>query len=445
MSFSSLKTSKLLKRILEAKKCPKQDVVNEKHMQTLLHTSTAKEYEQYTDFSQFNHYKEIITLKNAAKNFHVENPFFKVHQGNCGAQSYISHENYINFSHYNYLGLSGHPQVNAAATNAIEKYGTSAGASRLVAGERPIHQELEQALAKIYNAEACAVFVSGHATNVTAIRTLFTPQDLIVHDNHCHNSIQEGIQLSGAARRSFPHNDLQALDTLLSEIRNKYQRVLIVAEGLYSMDGDILNLSKLITIKKRHGAFLMVDEAHALGVLGKRGYGIAEHCNVDPQDVDIWMGTLSKTLATCGGYIAGSQVLIDILKHYAPGFVYSVGISPPLAAASLAALHIMQAEPQRVRLLQENSTYFLKLAQEYGFDTGLSQGFAITVLICGSSRKTVNISNALFKQNINVQPIIYPAVEEKASRLRFFISALTTQEDMEITLKTLHNIAVALT
>ncbi len=184
----------------------------------------------------------------------------------------------------------------------------------------------------------------------------------------------------------------------------------------------------------------MVDDAHALGVLGERGYGTAEHYGIDGKDVDIWMGTLSKSLASCGGYIAGSQVLIDILKHYAPGFVYSVGIAPTLAASSLAALRLMQEEPERVQKLQHNTEFFLQLAQEYGYDTGLSQSFSIVPLIFGSSRKVVNLSNALFAQGINVQPIIHPAVEEKAARLRFFLSAIHTEDDIRTTLKTLKSI-----
>ncbi len=437
MSFSSPKTSALLGRILKGKKRLEQDCVNQEDIQSLLHSSVP---EEYTSFAHLNLYKEMVTLKKAAKTFNITNPFFKVHQGCAGAESTIANKKYSNFSHYNYLGLSGHPQVNAAAIKAVEKYGTSAGASRLVAGERPIQQELEQALAQVYNAEACALFVSGHATNVTTLRTLFGPQDLIVHDSLSHNSILEGIQLSGATRRSFPHNDLTALDTILSEIRANYQRVLIVVEGMYSMDGDVVHLPQVIALKKKHSTFLMVDEAHALGVLGERGYGTAEHYGVASEDVDIWMGTLSKTLGSCGGYIAGSQVLIDILKHHAPGFVYSVGISPPLAAASLAALRLMQAEPHRVQTLQENTQYFLQMAQDYGFDTGLSQGFSIVPLIFGSSRKAVNLSNALFEQGVNVQPIIHPAVEEKASRLRFFLSSLNTKDDIQKALNTLKSL-----
>ena len=320
---------------------------------------------------------------------------------------------------------------------AMERYGTSAGASRLVAGERPIQRELEKALAEVYGTEDCVVFVSGHATNVSTISTLFGPKDLIVHDSQIHNSIVEGCRLSCATRHPFPHNDLVALDQFLSSNRRRFERVLIVVEGHYSMDGDIVDLPTLVAMKKRFGAFLMVDEAHGLGVLGAHGKGLAEHFGVDGGQVDIWMGTLSKTLATCGGYIAGSRALVDILKFAAPGFVYSVGISPPLAAASLRALQIMLAESERVQRLHENTQLFLSLAKNAGLATGTSEGFAIVPVIVGSSRKAITISNALFEHGINVQPIIHPAVEEKSARLRFFISCDHEENDIRHTVQIL--------
>ena len=181
----------------------------------------------------------------------------------------------------------------------------------------------------------------------------------------------------------------------------------------------------------------MVDEAHSLGVLGPHGKGLAEHFGIDGKDVDIWMGTLSKTLATCGGYIAGSKALVDILKFAAPGFVYSVGISPPLAAASLQALQIMQAEPERVQRLRDNTQLFLTLAKAEGLDTGLSAGFAIVPIIAGSSRKAITLSNQLSTYGINVQPIIHPAVEEKSARLRFFCSSEHTEADIRRTVRVL--------
>lgn len=396
---------------------------------------------RFTDFSEHPLYKQFSLMESAASLFRIGNPFFKVHEGKGGAHTIINGKSYCNYSHYNYLGLNGDPRVNATAMEAMERYGTSAGASRLVAGERPIQRELEKALAEIYGTEDCVVFVSGHATNVSTISTLFGAKDLIVHDSQIHNSIVEGCRLSGATRHPFPHNDLAVLEQFLASNRRRFERVLIVVEGHYSMDGDIVDLPALVAMKKRYGAFLMVDEAHGLGVLGAQGKGLAEHFGVDGGEVDIWMGTLSKTLASCGGYIAGSQALVDILKFAAPGFVYSVGISPPLAAASLRALQIMLDEPERVHRLHDNTQLFLSLAKAEGLDTGTSEGFAIVPIIVGSSRKAIVLSNALFEHGINVQPIIHPAVEEKTARLRFFLSCDHEEADIRRTIQILASLA----
>jgi len=394
-------------------------------------------------FTRFDHhpgYQKILVPKVAADRFGVPNPFFKVHEGIAGATTRVGGRELINFANYNYLGLNGHPSVNQAASDAILRYGTTPSASRLVAGERPVQQELEQALAALYEVEDCVVFVSGHATNVTTIGYLFGPKDLILHDSLIHNSVLEGARLSGATRRSFPHNDAAALDAILAEVRPRFERVLIVIEGLYSMDGDIPDLPAFIDIKRRHAAFLMVDEAHSLGVLGQSGRGLREHFGVAGKDVDIWMGTLSKTLASCGGYIAGERALVEHLKYAAPGFVYSVGISPPLAAASLEALRIMLTEPQRVHQLRARTGQFLQRMQEYGINTGYAQGYAVVPVITGSSIKAGKLSEQMFQAGVNAQPIIYPAVEEKAARLRFFFSAMHSEEQITTTCELLRKL-----
>ncbi|TYK71950.1 aminotransferase class I/II-fold pyridoxal phosphate-dependent enzyme [Comamonas sp. Z1] len=391
----------------------------------------------FTRFDRHPGYEKMLVPKAVANRLGLDNPFFRIHDGMAGATSRIAGNEFINFSSYNYLSLSGHPDVNQAAKDAIDHYGTSASASRLVAGERPIQRELEQALAEVYGVEDSIVFVSGHATNVSTIGYLFGPKDLVLHDSLSHNSVLQGIALSGAARRPFAHNDLAALEQILIESRRHYERVLIVVEGHYSMDGDIPDLPSLIDIKRRHQAFLMVDEAHSLGVLGASGKGLHEHYGVDGRDVDIWMGTLSKTLAGCGGYIAGERALVELLKYAAPGFVYSVGIAPSLAAASLAALRVMQKQPERVQKLRSNTHFFLQQARAAGLDVGMSQGHSIIPLMMGSSVKAARLSSQLFEHGINVQPILHPAVEEKAARLRFFLSTEHSQAQMEFSIQTI--------
>lgn len=381
-------------------------------------------------FDRHPGYEKLLLPRLAAERLGLNNPFFISHDGVAGATSQINGRTFLNFSSYNYLGLSGHPRINKAAKDAIDRYGTSASASRLVAGERPVQRELEEALAELHGVDDCVVFVSGHATNVSTIGYLFGPKDLIIHDALVHNSSLEGIKLSGASRRSFPHNDCAALDAILGELRGQFERVLIIVEGLYSMDGDLPDLPRLIEIKTRHKAFLMVDEAHAIGVLGRTGRGVGEHYGIPGRSVDIWMGTLSKTLAGCGGYIAGDKTLVENLKYSAPGFVYSVGIAPVLAAASLEALRVMLFEPERVARLQERGAQFLQLARQHGIDTGRSQGYAVTPAIMKGSLKATRVSNRLFEQGINVQPIVYPAVEERAARLRFFVSCTHTESQI---------------
>jgi 8-amino-7-oxononanoate synthase len=367
---------------------------------------------------------DLAMVKRAGEALGIRNPYFRPHEGIAGATTLIDGKTYDNFVSYNYIGLNGDPRVSQAAKDAIDLYGTSVSASRIVSGERPIHRDFEAALAEVYQTEDAIVLVSGHATNVTVIGHLVGRDDLILHDSLSHNSIVQGALASGAQRIAFPHNDMDELDRLLGAARANANRALIVVEGHYSMDGDVPDLARLVAIAKAHGAHLMVDEAHSLGVLGARGHGIAEHAGVNPADVDIWMGTLSKTLSGCGGYIAGSAELIDYLKNSAPGFVYSVGLSPPVAAAGLASLRIMQDEPERVAQLQANSLHFLEAARRHGLDTGPSIGAAIVPVMTGSSIVAARAADRLFDMGINVQPIIYPAVPEQSARLRFFLSSL---------------------
>jgi 8-amino-7-oxononanoate synthase len=379
---------------------------------------------------RFDQYPEYIKLKQnleMLESTELGNPFFKVHERVTNDTTVIGGREMINFSSYNYVGMSGDPVVAAAAKAAIDRYGTSVSASRLVSGEKGLHRELERAIADFIGAEDAVVFVGGHSTNETTVGHLFGPGDLILHDALAHNSIVQGCILSGANRRPFPHNNWQVVDRLLADLRGDYRRVLVAIEGVYSTDGDIPDLPRFIELAKRHKAFLMVDEAHSTGVLGPHGRGIGEYFGVNPQDVDLWMGTLSKSFGSCGGYIAGCRAMVEYLKYTAPGFVYSVGISPANAAAALAAIRLLTEEPERVAWLHERARLFLTLARSRGLNTGLSKDSPIVPVILGDSVHCLRLSRAMFDRGINVQPILYPAVEERAARLRFFITASHTE------------------
>jgi 8-amino-7-oxononanoate synthase len=385
------------------------------------------------DVSEFEGYREIGMIREAAEFLGISDPFFRVHEGIAAAETVIGNRTYINFASYNYIGLNGHPDITNAAKAAIDRYGTTVSASRPVSGERAIHRELERALAEIHGTEDSVVLVGGHSTNVTVIGHLLGRNDVIVHDALIHNSIVQGAMLSGARRVPFPHLDHEAADRLLRETRPRNGRALLVIEGHYSMDGDVPELPAFIEAARRNRAWLMVDEAHALGVLGPRGFGIADRFGVDPSEVDIWMGTLSKSLVSCGGYIAGSKDLVDYLKLMAPGFVFSVGMAPPAAAAALAALQVLRREPERVRRLNNRAALFLQLARQGGLDVGGCIGASIVPIITGSSIRAGRLAQAMFERGINVQPILYPAVPERAARLRFFLTADHTEQQIRET------------
>ncbi|MEM8819680.1 MAG: aminotransferase class I/II-fold pyridoxal phosphate-dependent enzyme [Pseudomonadota bacterium] len=374
----------------------------------------------------FDELQELQTIRlqqQVLRRFGLTSPFFRRVDGQPGPTTVVEGRAATRFTSYDYLGLNEHPAMRAAAVNAIHRHGVSPGASRLVGGEREEQRALEERLAHLYDAEDAIVMVSGHATNVTVLGTLLGSNDLILIDALGHNSTFEGARLSGAARRTFPHNDLDRLDALLSAERHRHRRALIAVEGLYSMDGDCPDLNRLVEIKERHDAWLMVDEAHALGVLGATGRGLHEAAGIDPSAVDIWMGTLSKTLAATGGYIAGSRALIDLLRHTAPGFVFSVGLAPVLAAAATTALDAMLEEPERVARLAVNGAHLQRAAVAAGLDTGTSLGLAVVPVILGNSLKAVALSAQLAEAGIEVAPIVHPAVPERSARLRFFVTS----------------------
>ncbi|MFB6754816.1 aminotransferase class I/II-fold pyridoxal phosphate-dependent enzyme [Streptomyces sp. NPDC056353] len=359
------------------------------------------------------------------------NPYGRTHEGFNSALATVDGTKVVNFAAFNYLALSHHPRVRQAAKDAVDRYGTSASATPLLFGETPLHHELEAEIAGFIGAEAAIVFSGGHATNVATVGHLFGPEDLVVHDAWIHDSTVRGCILSGARRRSFPHNDWAALDRILAGARASHRRALVVIEGAYSQDGDIPDLPRFIEVKKRHGAMLMIDEAHSIGVLGRTGRGVGEHYGTDPADVDLWMGTLSKALGSLGGYIAARRPIIEYLKFTAPLHIFSTGISPANAAAALEALRVVQDEPERVARVQELAEFFRAGARARGLDVGVSRLSAVIPVITGDWEKTMALSNSLLERGVNVMPIGYPAVPRDQCRLRFFINADHSEADLE--------------
>ncbi len=374
----------------------------------------------------------------------VRNPFFSVHEGRIGDTTQIEGRELISFASYNYLGYSGEPAVTEAAINAVQKFGTSVSASRIVSGEKTVHKTLETELAQFLGVDDVITFPGGHAMNETVIGHIVGPGDLIVHDSLAHNSLIQGAELSGARRRPFAHNDWAELDKILDEIRHEYRRVLIVIEGLYSMDGDFPDLVKFVEIKKKHKAWIYLDEAHSIGTLGETGRGIGETFGVDRNDVEFWMGTLSKSFGSCGGFVGGRGPLIEYLRYTTPGFVFAAGIPPANVAAALASLRLLAASNERVQQLQNNCRLFLKLAKEAGLDTGLSDDTPIVPVIIGDSLKALQTSEKLFHAGINAQPILHPAVAEAEARVRFFITALHSDEQIKRTVDTTAQIVSSL-
>ena len=386
--------------------------------------------DSYFKLESFPEFVQLHEMQKSLEATGVCNPFFSVHEGRVDNMTRIDGRELISYASYNYLGLSGHPDVNAAAKAAIDHFGTSVSASRIVSGEKTIHKELENELAEFLGVEDVMTFPGGHATNETIIGHLVGAQDLIVHDAFAHNSIIQGAIMSGARRRPFKHNDWRDLFEILKSCRRDFRRVLIAVEGLYSMDGDYPDLPRFVEIKERFKAWLYVDEAHSIGTLGQTGRGIGEMYGVDRNDVDCWMGTLSKSFGSCGGFLAGKRSLIEFLRYTTPGFVFAAGMPPANVGAALGSLQMLKKNPHLVTQLQENSKLFLQLAQEAGIDTGIAMGTPIIPIICGHNSLALLLSEALYKRGINAQPILYPAVPQEETRVRIFMTASHTEQQI---------------
>ncbi|MFM1524105.1 MULTISPECIES: aminotransferase class I/II-fold pyridoxal phosphate-dependent enzyme [Helcococcus] len=389
-----------------------------------------KDFENSREFEQYTHMLEGVST--ILETF--GNPYFVPHDSALTDKSVMNGKEVLNFGSYNYLCLSGDPEVNQAAKEAVDKYGTSASGSRLLAGEKTLHKELEKAIAEWKHTEDSIVLVGGHSTNVTFVGNFCNERDLILYDILMHNSVTEGIRMSNAKSKRFKHNDYEMLERLVEKNRDKYEKILIIAEGVYSMDGDIAPIDEYVRIKKKYGCFLMVDEAHSACVIGENGKGVDEYFNLQPNDIDIKMGTLSKGLGTCGGYLAGKHSLIEYLRYSLPGFVFSVGISPVLAAATKKSVELLQRDNSRVKSLQANIKYFIEQAKLRGLDTCLAKESAIIPVYVGDESMSFKLSMELQDEGIFVPPAVYPAVPKKRARLRFCLTSGHTFEQIECAL-----------
>ncbi len=338
---------------------------------------------------------------------------------------------FTSFAHYDYLGLNRQPEVLAGSAQAAQALGTSVGASRLVGGERTAHRALEGGLADFFGFEASLTLVSGYLTNFTLLEHLMGPRDLVMVDELAHNSIVVGTRAGRFECITFRHNDFDDLDKKLGENRGRFRNVLIVVEGLYSMDGDIPDLPQLVEIKNRHNAWLLVDEAHSFGVLGATGRGLCEHWGVDPQNIELYVGTLSKALVSSGGFIGSSRNAIDWLSFTLPGFVYSVGLSPPTIGSAHAALAFLRDNPGRVAALHRQSVYFLSRAREAGLNPGSAIGRGVVPLLFESASQTMYVAQRLMMAGIYAPPIVQIGVPKDQPRIRFFISASHTDAEID--------------
>jgi 8-amino-7-oxononanoate synthase len=371
----------------------------------------------------------------------LESPFLIPNERVAGRMATIRGRETITYTSFDYLGLAGHPDVKRAAVDAIERFGCSASASRMVGGNNTVLDDLDAALADFIGTERAVMFPCGFGTNASVFGHLFDAGDLILYDELAHASIVQGAALSKAGKRSFRHNDHRQLDGLLRDLRPQYRRVVVAIEGVYSMDGDYPDLPKFLEVKRRHDALLYVDEAHSIGTMGPEGRGICDFFGVDAREGDLWMGTISKALGAQGGYLAGPERLISYLGHTTPSFVFSTACSPANAAAALEAIRVIRREPWRLTRLRERSELFLKLCADVGLDTGTSGDTPVIPVILRSSMRAMQVSQRLLEEGINARPILYPAVRESAARVRFFLTCEHTEEQIVETVETLARVA----
>jgi len=346
----------------------------------------------------------------------------------------------INLASNNYLGLCNHPKLREAAIAATEKYGVGSGAVRTIAGTMRIHMELEEKIAAFKGVEACVVFQSGFAANAGTVSSILGKEDFILSDELNHASIIDGARLSRAKIKVFRHKDVAHAEELLKEMQNEPGRKLVITDGVFSMDGDIGPVKQLCDLCDKYGAIMMVDDAHASGVLGRNGRGSVDHFGCT-QRVDVQVGTLSKAIGALGGYVCGSRDLIDYLYHRARPFLFSTSHPPSVAATCIAAFDLLESEPERIERLWSNTRYFQEQLRTAGFDIGGKNTPAsetpITPILIGDGRKTMDFSRALFEQGLMATGIAFPTVPEGKARIRCIMTSEHTRGQIDRALETL--------
>src|SRR5438132_967025 len=352
----------------------------------------------------------------------------RVLQAEQRARTRFDGRDVINLASNNYLGLAAHPRMKAAAAKAAAELGAGSGAVRTIAGTMTLHTELERRFAAFKGAEAAIMFQSGFAANSGTVAAILTKDDVIVSDQLNHASIIDGARLSKAEIKVFPHKDAAAADRLLSESKAPGRRQLLITDGVFSMDGDIAPLPALVEVAEKHGAVMMIDDAHASGVLGRNGRGTVDHYDLHGR-VDIQVGTLSKAIGVLGGFIAGPRHLIDWLVNRGRPFLFSTSAPPAVAAACIEALNILEESPELVDRLWDRTRFFKKGLNDLGFDTGQSET-PITPVVAGEETKAVELSSLLWEEGVFTPAIVFPTVAKGRSRVRTIVTAEHTEEDL---------------
>jgi glycine C-acetyltransferase len=350
-------------------------------------------------------------------------------EGPQGARARYDGRDVVNLASNNYLGLANHPRLNEAAARAAKEYGAGSGAVRTIAGQMTMHRELEARFAAFKHAEAALMFQSGFTSNAGTVAAILTKDDVIVSDRLNHASIIDGARLSRAEIAVFDHRDAEHADRLLTETARTGRRQLLITDGVFSMDGDIAPLPDLVEVAERHGAIMMVDDAHASGVLGSGGAGTVDHFGLHGR-VDIQVGTLSKAIGVLGGFIAGPPHLIEWLQNRGRPYLFSTSAPPAVVAACIAALDVLSDEPERLRRLWFNTESFKAGLHELGFDTGGSQT-PITPVITGDEERTQRFAARLFEEGVFCPAIVFPTVAKGSARVRTIVTADHTPEDLE--------------